>query len=63
MMATMRLGLTGKSVALTGGSPGIGRACARALVTTGARLAVTADCAVMSGPFGVSGVNNVTGGA
>lgn len=40
MMATMQLGLAGKSAVVTGAASGIGRACAYALVAEGARVAV-----------------------
>jgi 3-oxoacyl-[acyl-carrier protein] reductase len=38
----VRIDLTGKAALVTGGSRGIGRACAQALISAGARVAITA---------------------
>ena len=38
----MDLGLAGRVALVTGGSKGIGRACARGLAAEGCRLAITA---------------------
>ena len=37
----MELGLSGKTVLVTGGSKGIGLACARMFLAEGARVAIT----------------------
>src|SRR3954447_22249082 len=56
----MDLGLRGKSVVVTGGSKGIGLACARLFVSEGARVGITSRssanieraCAELGGVFG-----------
>ena len=59
-MRTMDLGLRGKSVVVTGGSKGIGLACARMFVSEGARVGISSRssanieraCAELGGVFG-----------
>src|SRR3712207_3817186 len=58
----MDLGLQDKSVIVTGGSKGIGLACARLFVAEGARVGITSRssanieqaCAELSGVFGLA---------
>src|SRR3954464_4259687 len=56
----MDLGLRGKNVVVTGGSKGIGLACARLFISEGARVGITSRssanieraCAELGGVFG-----------
>ncbi len=58
----MELGLEGKVVLVTGGSKGIGLACASAFAAAGARIAICSRsrdnveraCAELTGAFGVA---------